>query len=179
MDAWINSVIVLPSAMIFMDFIRQTNCSMPSFTNIVKYNPVGFVTRHLLIGTGIPILNLGRSSEHFRIIVGIPILLKRRILGNRGPGCIGCTKPVLTDTKINSLAPRKFEWNFRLVIYKKVLVINGWGLSCEMALIWMPLDFTDDKSTLVHVMAWCRRATSHYVSQCWPRSLSPYGLTRP
>ena len=51
----------------------------------------------------------------------------------------------------------------------------------------------------VQVMAWCRQATthylsqcclsqccqccltapSHYLSQCWPRSLSPYGVTRP
>ena len=43
----------------------------------------------------------------------------------------------------------------------------------------MLLDLTDDKSTLVQVMAWCRQATSHYLSQCWPRSLSPYGVTRP
>ena len=43
----------------------------------------------------------------------------------------------------------------------------------------MPLDLTSDKSTLVQVMAWCRQATSHYLSQCWPRSLSPYGVTRP
>ena len=28
-------------------------------------------------------------------------------------------------------------------------------------------------------MAWCREATSHYLSQCWPRSLMPYGVTRP
>ena len=35
------------------------------------------------------------------------------------------------------------------------------------------------KSTLVQVMAWCRQATSHYLSQCWPRSQSPYGITRP
>ena len=28
-------------------------------------------------------------------------------------------------------------------------------------------------------MAWCRQATSHYMSQCWPRSLSPSGVTRP
>ena len=30
------------------------------------------------------------------------------------------------------------------------------------------------KSTLVKVMAWCRKVTSHYLSQCWPRSISPY-----
>ena len=43
----------------------------------------------------------------------------------------------------------------------------------------MPQDLTDDKSTLVQVMAWCCQATSHYLSQCWPRSVSPYGVTRP
>ena len=30
----------------------------------------------------------------------------------------------------------------------------------------MPQDFTDDKSTLVQVMAWCRQATSRYLNQC-------------
>ena len=43
----------------------------------------------------------------------------------------------------------------------------------------MPLELTDDKSTLVQVMAWCRQATSHYLSQRWPRSMSPNGVTRP
>ena len=79
----------------------------------------------------------------------------------------------------NSLAPGKFEWNLGHVIFKQILVIDGWGTSCEIALICMSLDFTDDQPTLVQVMAWCRQATSHYLSQCWPRSLSPYGVTRP
>ena len=73
----------------------------------------------------------------------------------------------------------KFEWNFRYVIFKRILVIEGWGISCEIALIWISLDFTDDQSTLVQVMAWCHQATSHYLSQCWPRSPSPCGVTRP
>ena len=34
-------------------------------------------------------------------------------------------------------------------------------------------------NTLVQVMAWCCQATSHYLSQCWPSSVSPYGVTRP
>ena len=41
------------------------------------------------------------------------------------------------------------------------------------------LDFTDDQSTLVQVMAWCHQATSLYLSQCWSKSMSPYGVTRP
>ena len=80
---------------------------------------------------------------------------------------------------MNSLAPGKFKWNFRCLILQIILVIDGWGISCGLALRWMPLELTDDKSTLVQVMAWCRQATSHYLSQCWPRSLSPYGVTRP
>ena len=28
------------------------------------------------------------------------------------------------------------------------------------------------------VITWCHQATSHYLSQCWPRSVSPYGITR-
>ena len=28
-------------------------------------------------------------------------------------------------------------------------------------------------------MAWCCQETSQYRSQCWPRSASPYGITRP
>ena len=79
----------------------------------------------------------------------------------------------------NSLAPRRFEEKFWQVIFKLISLINGWGISCEIARRWVSLDFTDGQSTLVQVMAWCRQATSHYLSQCWPRSLSPYGITRP
>ena len=56
---------------------------------------------------------------------------------------------------------------------------GGWGITYKIALRWMPLDLPDDKSTLVQVMAWCRQATSHYLSQCWPRPISPYGFTWP
>ena len=86
---------------------------------------------------------------------------------------------MIISSLLNSLAPGKFQFNFRLVIFKLTLVNGGWGISCEIALKWMPLDLIDDKSTLVQVMAWCRQATSHYLSQCWPRSMSPNGISRP
>ena len=75
--------------------------------------------------------------------------------------------------------PWEIEWNFRYVIFERILVIDDRGISCEIALIWVSLDFTDDQSTLVQVMAWCHQATSHYLSQCRPKSLSPYGITSP
>ena len=37
----------------------------------------------------------------------------------------------------NSLAPRKFWWNFRHAIFKRILVIDDWGISCELALIYV------------------------------------------
>ena len=43
----------------------------------------------------------------------------------------------------------------------------------------MSLDLADGISTMVQVMAWCHQATSHYQSQCWPRFMSPHGITRP
>ena len=80
---------------------------------------------------------------------------------------------------INSLAPGRFQFEFRKVIFKLTLVNCGWGISYEIVLRWMPLDLTDDKSTLVQVMAWCHQATSYYLSQCWPRSTSPNGVITP
>ena len=106
----------------------------------------------------------------------------RKDLGSASRGNSACNNgcgPATRHISINSLDPGKSEWNFRYVICKRFLVIDGWGISCEIALIWMSLDFTDDQSTLFQVMAWCCQATSHYLSQCWPRSLSPYGVTRP
>ena len=67
-------------------------------------------------------------------------------------------------------------WWFSLKI---ISVADGWGISGKIALRWMLLDLTDYKSTLVQVMAWYRQATSLYLGQYWPRSLSPYGVTRP
>ena len=66
----------------------------------------------------------------------------------------------------NSLAPRRFWWNFRCVIFKLISMIDCCVISCEIAVRWMSFDLTDDKSTLVQVMVWCHQATSHYLSQC-------------
>ena len=79
----------------------------------------------------------------------------------------------------NSLAPGGFENIFQNVFFKLISWIDTLRNSWETALRSMPQNPSDDKSTLVQVMAWCRQAASHYLSQCCPRSLSPYGVTRP
>ena len=65
------------------------------------------------------------------------------------------------------------------IILKLILVTNGCDISSEIAHRWTSLDLSDDKSTLVHVMTWCRQATSHYLNLFLPRSRPPYGVTRP
>ena len=75
---------------------------------------------------------------------------------------------------IELIGSKDTECNFRQVIFKQTL--DGWGISCDIVLkltskhLW-------DKSTLAQVMAWCCQAASHYLTQSWPRSMSPYGIT--
>ena len=82
-------------------------------------------------------------------------------------------------SNVNTLAPGRPGCHFKTAIFNLVLLIGFFISFNDNALRWMPWDLTDDKSTLVQVMAWCRQATSHYLSQCWHRSVSPYGVTRP
>ena len=79
---------------------------------------------------------------------------------------------------VNSLAFGRFANNFEIITFKLIIQNNGLGTCCQIALRWKQQNLTNDKSTLVQVMAWCRQATSHYLKQCWPRSMLPYGVTR-
>ena len=73
---------------------------------------------------------------------------------------------------VNSLTPGRSENDHKYVIFNLVLLIGIFRSSYDNALRWMPQGLTDDKSTLVQVMAWC-------LSQCWPSSLSLYGIAMP
>ena len=79
----------------------------------------------------------------------------------------------------NPLGPGSPGCHFKTAIFNLVLLIDFFRSFNDNAPRWMPWDLTDDKSTSVQVMAWCHQATSHYLSQCWPSSMSPYGVTRP
>ena len=58
-----------------------------------------------------------------------------------------------------------------------VLQNSRLGTRYEIALSWMPQILTNEKSTLVQIMACCHQAPSRYLIQCWPRSMSLYGIT--
>ena len=86
---------------------------------------------------------------------------------------------ILATMSFNSLPPGRSWCGFENVIFNLALLIDIFKSSYDNVLRWMPQNLTDDKSTLVQVKAWCHQATRHYLSQCWPRSLSAYGFTRP
>ena len=75
----------------------------------------------------------------------------------------------------NSLAPGRFG-HFRWAIFKVISLIDGWAISCKIALRWMSLGLSYDKSTLAQIMAWCHQVASHYLLHCWLRFMLPYGL---
>ena len=54
------------------------------------------------------------------------------------------------------------------IIFK--LIILNCSTRHEITFRWMPQNLTYEK---------CHQARSHYLNQCWPRSMSPYGITRP
>ena len=93
----------------------------------------------------------------------------------------GASKAVVKHRMMidNSLIPGRPRCHFKTAIFNLLLLSGIFTSSKDNALRWVPWDLADDRSTLVQVMAWCRQATSHYLSQCWPRSMSPYDVTRP
>ena len=85
----------------------------------------------------------------------------------------------ITWTNVGLSSVRSSGMHLRAILQEisqpPINIISLW-ITC---LMWMALDFIPDQSTLVQVMAWCHQATSHYLSQCRPRFLSPYDVTRP
>ena len=71
--------------------------------------------------------------------------------------------------------PRAFYCNN--VVFKCICNICVKSV-CFNALGWIIVGFIYVKSAVVRVMVWDRQDTSHYLNQCWPRSMMPFGVTR-
>ena len=63
----------------------------------------------------------------------------------------------------NSLTSVSFQWDFLNSNLQANLMIACRGISYEITIRWLLLNFTDGKSTLVQVIAWRYQATSHYM----------------
>ena len=72
----------------------------------------------------------------------------------------------------------KLPWSY----HTSSTVLTHWPLGdvavrlVSKAVIIQKSDFTNEMSTLLQAMAWCYQALNHYFSQCWPRSMSLYGI---
>ena len=61
-------------------------------------------------------------NNWFDLNVGISIIIKNDNHDNTDDGCL-----LWTNLWFNSLAPGRFQWNFRSLIFKQISVINNWG----------------------------------------------------
>ena len=81
--------------------------------------------------------------------------------------------------ELTHLSPGKYGDDFKSILFKLLIQNSSLGAHCKSVLRWMSQNLTSEMSTLVQVMAWCRQPTSHYLDQCCPRSLMPYGIISP
>ena len=94
----------------------------------------------------------------FEFVPKAPIknrLVLVQIMAWRRPGYKPLFEPMMVTllTYIYVTRPQWETWmKFRKIIVKLVLVIDGWGFSCDV-LRWMSLDLTGDES----VKTWCRQ----------------------
>ena len=78
---------------------------------------------------------------------------------------------VIGDIFFNSLSPERCNNSFKIITFKLISQKINVNSRCELVVKWMQQNIANGKTTLIQVMAWCRQATCHYLSQCWMASL--------
>ena len=80
--------------------------------------------------------------------------------------------------RVDLLAPAWCGSFFKGVSFKLILVTDIFNISSTVALMWMPQETADEKSSLVQLIAWFHQAPIHYLNQWWLNSVVPYAVTR-
>ena len=84
------------------------------------------------------------------------------------------------QTSADLLAPGRFSSDFKSIIFKLIIQDSTLGTCCENALRWMWQNLTKTEVNIGSCNGLVpHQAASHYLSQYWPSSMSPYGITRP
>ena len=83
---------------------------------------------------------LSSDALMFQVDVGLKENANRMTWGRGGLKAhymvlIPCPQLLSLKWWVNSLVPEKFPWTFSQVIFKQILVIDGWDISREIALI--------------------------------------------
>ena len=94
-----------------------------------------------------------------------------------------CTRHTCIDIQgiyiaVQILTHWPLKGDFKRLIFKFIRQNRSLVTCCEIALKWIAQNLTDEKSTLIVIIAGCCQATNQYLNQCLCRSVSPYGVTR-
>ena len=76
---------------------------------------------------------------------------------------------------INSMIPERCDSNFKSIIFKIITHNSSLDTRCKIAPRWMLRP--NEKSAIIQIMAWYLEKTNHYLSRCWPRSMSLHVIT--
>ena len=130
------------------------------------------------------ILVAWRKQENYQQFLNIFIVLlflfwliiRESHVYDRSPFPLPC---ITWQKMINSLALENLEVIFK--VYFSTLFINkliSWTLSIELVRgEWLRSPWMISQH-FFQVMACCCQSTSNYMSQCWPRPMLPFGVTR-
>ena len=77
----------------------------------------------------------------------------------------------------SSLARLQEFWNSSICFYE-IKRKNLFKSTCPTGSFTCPGPSGSGKRRALHLMAWCRQATKHYLNQCWPSFTLIYGVTR-
>ena len=77
---------------------------------------------------------------------------------------------------VYTLAADRCGCKLKFLIFTLTSRIDIFGISFEISLRRMPQILIYIQSILVEIMPWCLIASSHYLIQWWPSSMSPYGV---
>ena len=80
--------------------------------------------------------------------------------------------PVTWASRLTYFPPDKMDAILADDIFKRILLNENARIPIEISLICVFKGSIDNKPALVQVMAWHRIATSHYLNQCWPDTLT-------
>ena len=75
---------------------------------------------------------------------------------------------------INSVVSEKRDSRFENEVYKHILRIDMFSMPQEFSLMTLPQ--SRKWLYMVQIMDWCWKASSHYLKQCRPGFVTPYGV---
>ena len=81
--------------------------------------------------------------------------------------------------RLNTLRPRQLSEKLQTPFSNAFCSMKMFEFFIIISLKFASKGPIDNKSVLAQVMAWRRRATSHYLNQWWPSSLTHKCVTRP